>query len=84
MDMTPFWGILIPFILIAYIILLHRFIGKKRDVDKLMWAFGVIAIIGFVLHMILFNFITETCYYDFNDNLKIHICCTVFSGNVHW
>lgn len=65
--MTPFWGILIPIILIIYSILLHRFIGKKRDANKLMWAFGVIAIIGFVLHMILFNFITEVGYSDFND-----------------
>ena len=65
--MTPFWGILIPIILIVYIILLHRIIGKKRDANKLMWAFGVIALIGFVLHMILFSFLTEVGYPDFDD-----------------
>jgi hypothetical protein len=41
-------------VLIAYAIVLYRITGKNRDADKLMWAFGSIALAGFIIHMVIF------------------------------
>lgn len=65
--MSYILGILIPTILIAYGVALHRIIGKNRDADKLLWAFGAVAIIGVVIHMIIFSLVTRAGFTEFCD-----------------
>ena len=80
-----FW-ILIPVILLGYGFLLHQIIGKDRDADKLLWAFGIIAGIGFIIHMLLFRFVTNdgfTEFCDFTSRLifSIQYSIEMFIGN---
>ena len=61
-----FW-ILIPIILVTYSVILYKILGKKKDARKLLWAFGLIAFVGFVLHMVLFCSLTQGYYPEFSD-----------------
>lgn len=65
--MTDILGIFIPIVLITYGVVLHRIIGKNRDSDKFLWAFGAVAIIGVVIHMIIFHYVTKTGFTEFCD-----------------
>lgn len=65
--MIYIFGVLIPIILLTYGITLHRIIGKNRDSDKLLWAFSAVAIIGVVIHMIIFLYVTRAGFSEFCD-----------------
>ena len=51
--------ILILCFLVAYAVLLYRITGKNRDADKLLWAFGLVAIAGFIIHLVIFCNVTD-------------------------
>lgn len=59
--------ILIVSILSVYAVILHRIIGKNRDTDGLLWAFGIIATIGFIFHMVLFSVVTKAGFHEVTD-----------------
>ena len=49
MALTPI--IITCVILAAYILVLYHITGKNRDAEKLIWAFGSVAVAGFIYHM---------------------------------
>ena len=53
--------------LILYAVVLYNITGKNRNASKLLWAFGTIALLGFVFHMHLFCVVTRNGFTDFND-----------------
>ena len=57
-------------ILLLYAVLLYNITGKNRNAGKLLWAFGTIAFLGFVFHMILFCVVTRNGFVDFNDAIS--------------
>lgn len=59
------------FILVVYTIILYHITGKNRGAEKLIWAFGVIAILGFVFHVYLFTFSVGDNQFQFNNLLTI-------------
>ena len=59
--------IIIFVILTAYIFILYHITGKNRDAEKLIWAFCLVAITGFIYHMFLFCAVTDDGFMQFND-----------------
>lgn len=54
-------------ILVVYSIFLYRITGRNRSSDKLIWSFAIIAIVGFVYHMYLFDEVTHEGFVQYNN-----------------
>lgn len=67
MALTPI--IITCVILAAYILVLYHITGKNRDAEKLIWAFGFVAVAGFVYHMILFCAVTRDGFMQFESGM---------------
>ena len=65
--MTALYFTINAIILLSYAVLLYNITGKNRNAGKLLWAFGTIAFLGFVFHMVLFCIVTRNGFADFND-----------------
>lgn len=65
--MTPLYFTVVICLLLLYAVLLYNITGKNRNAGKLLWAFGIIASLGFVFHMILFCEVTRNGFGEFND-----------------
>ncbi len=68
--MTQLHWIITSIILVIYAIVLYYITGKNRDADKLIWAFGMVAIAGFVIHMVLFDEVTSDGFTEFDDRIS--------------
>jgi hypothetical protein len=68
--MKPLFFIITLSILIIYAIVLYNITGKNRSAGKLLWAFGIIAFVGFVFHMHLFCVVTRNNFSDFSDGIS--------------
>lgn len=65
--MTPLYFILTACFLLLYSVILYNITGKNRNASKLLWAFGTIALLGFIFHMHLFCVVTQNGFTNFND-----------------
>lgn len=50
-----------------YVVFLCRITGKRRDTDKLLWAFAVIALLGAVCHLMIFCRVATFADNEFAD-----------------
>lgn len=69
MENIPF-SLLVIMILSLYSIFLYRITGKSRSSDKLIWAFLVIFVLGFLYHMHLFCHVTKEGFFRVEDGLS--------------
>ena len=75
-------------IMIGYIILLWRIVGKKRDTDKqLFWVFVAVALLGAIWHLMIFSKVAADSHLPQYDNwimwllLSVQYSLEMFLGN---
>lgn len=75
-------------IMIGYIILLWRILGKKRDTDKqLFWVFVAVALLGAIWHLMIFSKVAADSHLPQYDNwimwllLSVQYSLEMFLGN---
>lgn len=56
-------------ILAAYVFVLYHITGKNRNAEKLIWAFGFVAVAGFIYHMFLFCAVTRDGFMQFRSGM---------------